>query len=121
MTLEYGFGSSFGSVTSWTAPGGDFDWTSPQFGATISVIDGNGAGLVASRGGSLAVSWDAGSTLWLRWVEVNDTGFDQGLAIDNLTLQVSAVPEAAPANAMLAGLAALGWFARRRIQRCKRS
>jgi hypothetical protein len=109
-------GSSYESVTAWTAPGGNFDWTSPQFGTTISVIDGNGAGLVAGRGGSLAVNWEAGSTLWLRWVEVNDTGFDQGLAIDNLSLHVSAVPEPAAGSVLLAGLAAVGLFARRRLQ-----
>lgn len=97
MVLEYGFGSSFGAVSSWTAPGGTFDWTSPVHTTTAAALDGNSAGLVAGRGGTVSsLSWADGNTLWIRWVERNDTGSDHGLAIDNFSFSAEAaavVPE----------------------------
>ena len=54
---------------------------------------------MAGLGGTISgLSWQAGETLWLRWVVQNDSGFDHALAIDNFSLNaaaaVSAVPEA---------------------------
>jgi hypothetical protein len=115
MVLEYGFGASFSTVASWTAPGGNFDFTSPVLGSTAAAVDGNGAGLVAGRGGELTTNWAAGDTLWVRWVEKNDAGNDHGLAIDNLSIQtVSAVPEPGTYAMLLAGLGCVGFIARRR-------
>ena len=114
MVLEYGYGASFGTVASWTAPGGSFDFTSPVIGATAAAVAGNSAGLIAGLGGSVATNWAAGDTLWLRWVERNDAGNDHGLAIDDLSFSVTAVPEPGALALMLAGLAAVGFVARRR-------
>jgi hypothetical protein len=113
MVLEYGFGSSFGSVT-WTAPGGSFDWNSPVIGSTGGAVDGNAAGKVTGLGGTIATSWAPGDTLWIRWTERNDIGNDHGLAIDNLSFSVTAVPEPGTTALLLAGLAAVGFVARRR-------
>lgn len=113
MVLEYGFGSSFGSVD-WTAPGGSFDWSSPVIGSTAAAVDGNAAGRIAGLGGRVETVWAAGDTLWIRWTERNDAGNDHGLAIDNLSFSVSAVPEPGAAAMLLAGLAAVGFLARRR-------
>lgn len=116
MVMQYGFGSTFSAVTSWVAPGGNFDWTSPVATATGAAVDGNAAGLVAARGGDVASTWVAGDTLWVRWVENNDLGNDHGLAIDNVTLSVAvtAVPEPQTYAMLLAGLFAVGFVARRR-------
>jgi uncharacterized protein len=109
MVLEYGFGANFGAVTSWTRPGGTFDWNSPIASATAAAVDGNVAGKVADVGGALNnLNWSTSDTLWLRWAENNDTGNDHGLAIDDFaisatTSNVPTISVAATANAAEAG------------------
>jgi hypothetical protein len=122
MVLEYGFGSSFGAVSNWVSPGGLFDWSSLVNTASAAAVDGNGAGLVAGRGGAVNTPWNAGDTLWVRWAEVNDVGNDHGLAIDNLSFTAgqalpSTVPLPAPIGLIAAGLSVLGWLSRYRQQR----
>ncbi|MDT8998699.1 PEP-CTERM sorting domain-containing protein [Paucibacter sp. APW11] len=115
MTLQYGFGSSFASVSNWVAPGGNFDWSSPLASSTAAAVNGNTVGLLANRGGTVNTNWAAGSTLWVRWVENNDVGNDHGLAIDNVKFSVvSSVPEPQTYALLLAGLAGVGFVARRR-------
>ncbi len=87
MVLEFGFGADFTGVATWNAAGTGFDFTSPVATASAAAVDGNTAGRVADLGGTLSgLGWDAGETLWLRWVERNDSGNDHGLALDNLRL-----------------------------------
>lgn len=91
MVLEYGYGANFDQVATWMAPGGNFNWTSPVATATAGPVDGNSSGRVTGRGGNLDLSatpWAAGSTLWLRWIETNDTGNDHGLAIDDVSISL---------------------------------
>lgn len=110
MVLEYGFGASFDTVATWTAPGGTFDWTSVVNASAAAAVNGNVAGLVTGRGGSVTTSWSAGDTLWVRWAERNDSGNDHGLAIDNVSF--TAVP--APGVIALAGSGLLIMARRRR-------
>lgn len=114
MVMEFGVGATFGTVSGWTAPA-SLTWASPVIGASAAAVDGNGAGLVAGLSSSITgLAWAPGDTLWVRWTERNDIGNDHGLAIDNLTLTVTAVPEPGKLALMLAGLAAVGFVARRR-------
>ncbi|MBC7956145.1 MAG: PEP-CTERM sorting domain-containing protein [Cytophagales bacterium] len=122
MGFEYGFGSSFGAVSNWVSPGGLFDWASVVNTASAGAVDGNGAGLVAGRGGAVNANWNPNDTLWVRWAEVNDVGNDHGLAIDNVAFTAgeavpSAVPLPAPFALIAAGLGVLGWLSRYRQQR----
>ena len=114
MVFEYGFGASFGAVSAWVSPGGSFDWSSPVFSGTSGAVNGNTTGRVAGVGGTVATPWAAGDTLWVRWTERNDFGNDHALAIDNLSLTVTPVPEPETYAMLLAGLAVLGGVARRR-------
>jgi hypothetical protein len=114
MVLQYGFGASFAGVADWMQPGGAFDWVSPVATSPASAVDGNGIGRVADVGGSIATDWAPGDTLWVRWVELNDFGSDHGLAIDNFSFSVTAVPEPGTWAMLLAGLGVVGLIARRR-------
>jgi hypothetical protein len=114
MTFEYGLGSAFDTVASWLSPGAGFDWASPVTGSSSGAVDGNTAGRVDGLGGSVALDWAAGQTLWLRWAEVNDFGSDHALAIDDLSFSVTAVPEPGTYALLLSGLLAMGAFVRRR-------
>ena len=116
LTLQYGFGASYAAVTSWLSPGTGFDFSSVVGTTTAAPIDGNVTGRVAGLGGTVATNWAVGDTLWIRWTDVDNTGGDHGLAIDNINLSVTAaaVPEPGTYALMLAGLGAVGFIARRR-------
>jgi len=111
MVLEYGFGATFGTVGSWTAPGGNFDWSSVVNSSTAAAVDGNAAGLVAGKGGTINnLTWNQGDTLWIRWIENNDIGNDHGMGIDNFSF--SATPE--PTSLGLLAFGAMVALRRRR-------
>ncbi|KQW51669.1 MULTISPECIES: PEP-CTERM sorting domain-containing protein [unclassified Roseateles] len=114
LTVQYGFGASFASVSNWTTAGAAFDVNSLVNTASSAAVVGNVAGLSANLGGTVTTPWAAGSTLWVRWNDANDVGSDHGLAIDNLSLSVTAVPEPSTYAMLLAGLGAVGFIARRR-------
>lgn len=89
MVLEYGFGNSFTSVSSWIPAGASFNFTSLVNTPTAGAVNGNSTGLAAGLGGAISgVTWSNGSTLWVRWIENNDAGNDHGLALDNFSLTV---------------------------------
>jgi hypothetical protein len=122
MVLEYGFGASFASVSSWTAAGALFNWASLVNTATAAAVNGNTTGLAANRGGTVNTAWNDGQTLWLRWIENNDPGNDHGLAIDNLSFTAgqevpAAVPLPPPFALMAAALGAMGFVSRRLRER----
>jgi len=118
MVLEYGFGSTFAAVTTWTAAGSAFNFTSPVFVNTGSgvTVDGNVAGQVTGLGGTISsLTWNNLDTLWIRAIEKNDAGNDHSLAIDNFSITATAVPEPATvALASLGGLACLVAMRRKR-------
>jgi hypothetical protein len=105
MVFEYGIGATFGAVTTWTAPGGNFDFVSPVVGSTAAAVNGNTAGLDTGLGGQIYIpaGLAAGQTLWLRWIERNDAGNDHGLAIDSFSISAIPEPTAALFGSLLAG------------------
>ena len=121
MVLQYGFGTTFSSVSSWIEPDGTFNWTSPVTGSTAAAVDGTTAGQVPDVGGTLSVDFEPGDTLWFRWVELNDPGNDHGLAIDNLSITTpSETPEPSSiALAMAGGLFGMMVICRRQAARSK--
>jgi hypothetical protein len=98
-------------TTGYTAPGAAWNGTSVVNTATAGAVDGNAAGLVANRGGTITgITWNPGTLLIIRFWDDNNSGNDHGLAIDNV--RFSAVPT--PGAAALLGLGALAVGRRRR-------
>ncbi len=86
LIFEYGIGSSFTGVATWTAPGGTFNFNSPVNTTPAGPIDGNTTGKVSGLGGVLGgLGWDNGEILWLRWRVTNFSGDDHGLSIDDFS------------------------------------
>jgi hypothetical protein len=76
-------------------------------------LDGNSAANQAARSFTFAgINLAVGSSLYLRWQDFNDVGNDAGLAIDNMTISATAVPE--PTSAGLLALAGVTGMAFRR-------
>ena len=107
ITVAYQiFSSGTGSVSAGgytSLPAATFD--SPQENTdpgSSSSLDGNDpANRIANLSATELVSWNPGDELWIRFFDNNSSGFDHGLAIDNLTF--TAIPE--PGTPFLAGLA----------------
>jgi hypothetical protein len=121
MLVEYGFGATFSTVGSWTAAGAGFNFTSPVATASAGQLNGNlAANRVENLGGVIgSLNWLPGESLWVRFRELNDSGNDHGLAIDDFGFTAEAAfvppPPAVPAPAALpAGLAVLAALAGRR-------
>ncbi len=92
------------------------DFVSPVTAGTTGALDGNNAANQVALAASLTgLGLDNGASLWLRWVDLDAAGADDGLAIDDFrvtarglaTPPVQAVPESLPAAGCL-GVALLG-------------
>ena len=94
------------------------DFNSPITGASAAALDGNaGANRTLFTGIVLTgVTVNPGEEIFLRWLDIDDSGNDHGLAVDDFSVRFSvAVPE--PAVGSLLGLAALGLLMRLRNRR----
>lgn len=105
-------GTVFDATGTWTSVSA-LDFTSPEIsGITAATLDGNAAANRTSLSQSVSVSLPAGQNLWLTWVDPDNSGTDHGLAIDNVQLSLTTVPE--PGALILCSLAPLGLLVRRR-------
>ena len=91
------------------------DFSSPNTGPTTGALNGNDAANQANRSATLTgLNWAPGSTLYIRWTDLNASGSDDGLAVDSFTIQASeqraqAMPERLPSSYLsLALLAMIG-------------
>ena len=96
LNLFYQTGTTVTNLTagSWTAAPSTF--TSPIVGATLgTALDGNApANRAASISVTITVTVAAGDEIMLRWEDLNDTGNDHLMAIDDVT--VNATPVVVP-------------------------
>jgi hypothetical protein len=71
------------------------DFTSPTFGTTAAAtLDGNAGGNRVQKSATLSVTIANGQEVWLRWVDIDHSGNDHGLAIDDLSVTPSGIPPA---------------------------
>ena len=107
--FQYSLDATSPTTGSWT----DFDtldFTAPVTTPT-GAVDGNTAGLVSLSGTITGLSLTTGQTMWLRWLDLNATGADDGLAIDDVSVRATGV---VPEPTTLAALAGIGLLALRR-------
>jgi hypothetical protein len=90
ISFDYQTGASVTSVVSGTFTSEPaLTFTSPVLGSTASLLDGNAAanrtaGITATI--TLSTALPNGSEIMLRWVDLNDSGNDHFLAIDDVTV-----------------------------------
>ncbi len=102
LTVEYQTATSVTNINagSWTSiPALTF--TSPQLSATALALDGNA---VANRSSgittTISVTVNNGDEIMIRWSDLNDSGNDHFLAIDDITINASG---GAPTNSITTG------------------
>jgi uncharacterized protein len=120
-------GVSLVADTGWAAFSA-LDFTSPIAAFTGVALDGNNpANRVALASALSGVTLLAGQQLFLRWKDIDDSGNDHGLAIDDFSFTWRAslppngsnnsVPDAGSSLALLGlALGGLGWFGRRFVR-----
>lgn len=103
-----------GVLAATTTGVGGLTFTSPVTGSTAASLDGNAVGNNAALSATLTgLTLNAGETLLLRWIDVNDSGNDHTLAIDDVSVTADAVPEPGTMT-ILAAVAGLASFRRKR-------
>ena len=91
-------------------------FTSPVFvnTSTGAAVDGNGAGRVAIGPVTVTgINWLPGTDLWLRWDDINHSGNDHGLAIDDVVLSATSIPEPMAGTLLAIGALVLGLIRRK--------
>lgn len=73
------------------------DFTAPVSAGTVGALDGNAAANRTARSATISgLNLANGAVFWLRWVDLNAAGSDDGLAIDDFTLTPSGTTATAP-------------------------
>ena len=75
--------------TNFTTMGSGFDFISPTTTGTVGPLDGNDpSNRVSGIGGTFTTNVANGAIFYLRWVDINDVGNDDALAVDNFVLTI---------------------------------
>lgn len=85
------------------------DFSTPNQGAAVGALDGNLAAnstTVSSTISSLSIA--SGATFWIRYTDLNATGADDGLAVDDFSLTATGTTAISPEPTTLAALFGAG-------------
>ena len=79
-------------AATWT-PLTALDFSSPNTSGPVGALDGNLAANQGTVSASITgLNLAANATLWVRWIDINVSGSDDGLAIDNISFAVAGDP-----------------------------
>ena len=113
LTFAYALGATDINAGTFSAVPA-LDFTAPNTSGSGVAIDGNAAGnRTAISAIVTGLAWAPGQTLVLRWSDVDDSGSDDGIAIDDLTFSTAAsllpaVAATTPANGAVNVLGSTG-------------
>lgn len=118
LDFQYSLDATSLTVGTWQ----DFDaldFTSPSSSGSAGAHDGNDSANRTLLSATLPVTVPAGGTFWLRWVDYDATGADDGLAVDDFSLIAwgspsVTVPETGRTAGLL-GLALVGLVVARKV------
>lgn len=98
LTFSYAIAPSIPALTAAGTAFPALDFASPIHTSTAGALDGNAAANRTAFNASITgVIIPDGSYVLLRWTDLNDSGNDHGLAIDDLSVSASTLPiDAAP-------------------------
>lgn len=86
LDFEYSLDATSLTTGTWTAVTA-LRFVAPVTAGTAGALNGNdAANRVAINGEITGLTWGADQTLWIRWVDFNAAGNDDGLAIDDLVI-----------------------------------
>ncbi|MDB5191208.1 MAG: hypothetical protein JWQ96_771 [Segetibacter sp.] len=97
LDFQYSFDATSLSTGSWT-DADNLDFVAPVTTGSVGPLNGNDAANQTLKTGSISgVSIAPGTTFYLRWVDFNPAGSDDGLAVDNfsITFNGTALPPCA--------------------------
>ena len=84
LNLEYRLGATAIGSGTWTAVSAGLFTAPISTGSTATILDGNAAANRTVKAAVVSgISWPAGQSLWFRFRDENDTGNEQGLAVDD--------------------------------------
>jgi len=86
------------------------DFIAPVTAGTVGALNGNSTANRLAISSTFTITVAESANFWIRWSDLNATGSDDGLAVDDLS--ITAVPE--PSAALLGCLGVLGLLCRRR-------
>lgn len=92
LDFQYQVGATTLQSGTWVDFNG-LDFVTPTTSTTAAPLDGNLAVNQSAKSATISgLAIAPGQEIWLRWVDVNDTGNDHALAIDNLTVSSATIP-----------------------------
>ena len=92
LDFEYSTDATSLTAGTWTAVNA-LDFVTPNTAAPTGPKDGNNASFRTALSSTIpALSIANGATIWIRWLDANPSGNDDGLAVDDFSLTPNSVP-----------------------------
>ncbi|HVM64278.1 MAG TPA: choice-of-anchor X domain-containing protein, partial [Acidimicrobiales bacterium] len=107
LAFKYQLGATDLVSGTWTAFS-SLDFVTPIHTTTAGALDGNAAANRQALSAALNVGVAIGQEIWLRWEDINDTGNDHAVSIDDLSItpSVAATPPSGVGSAVPSSLLA---------------